>query len=315
VIKQETLRKICIKLGLAEQIICKAIKDAVEKSINEILTPVVERSVTIALITTRELILKDFAYDKDPEKIIVAANNIVQNLAGSLALVTCREPLRMQLTNHIKKELKLVQQQNPTAKEGAEAFSQTSEGKSSVSQLSGTTQQNQMQQEVALSDLVQACSKENLELGCSLIKDAVVKKSLIIILQDKAIQDALEKRKRANQMNIVNFRDDAAYTLRDELPAQLQPNLNGLTDAQYRVYNDFNKLGRNNGFAHFHSGSELPEDREPQDGHNESPQSRQATYDSSFEGIVARILNEKGLNAVSRALLTNNLFKLTKGCN
>jgi CCR4-NOT transcription complex subunit 1 len=66
-----------MKLGLTEQIICKAIKDAVEKSINEILTPVVERSVTIALITTRELILKDFAYDKDPEKIIVAANNIV----------------------------------------------------------------------------------------------------------------------------------------------------------------------------------------------------------------------------------------------
>jgi CCR4-NOT transcription complex subunit 1 len=28
---------------------------------------------------------------------------IVQNLAGSLALVTCREPLRMSLTTNLKK--------------------------------------------------------------------------------------------------------------------------------------------------------------------------------------------------------------------
>jgi hypothetical protein len=63
-------------------------------------------------------------------------------------------------------------------------------------------------------------------------------------------------------MNIVNFKDDTVYTLRDELPVQLQPNLNGLTDAQYRVYNDFNKLGRNNGFAQFQNNSDLPEDRE-----------------------------------------------------
>ena len=47
-------------------------------------------------------------------KIIQAANHIVQNLAGSLALVTCREPLRMQLTNHIKKELRATTQAHLT---------------------------------------------------------------------------------------------------------------------------------------------------------------------------------------------------------
>lgn len=55
----------------------------------------VDRSVTIALITTRELVLKDFAFDSNPDKILRAADLIVQNLAGSLALVTCREPLKM----------------------------------------------------------------------------------------------------------------------------------------------------------------------------------------------------------------------------
>ncbi len=68
--------------------------------------PVVTRSVTIALITTRELVLKDFAYDGDIQKLTDAVDNIVQNLAGSLALVTCREPLRISLTDYLNKQIK-----------------------------------------------------------------------------------------------------------------------------------------------------------------------------------------------------------------
>lgn len=78
---------------------------AVDSSIVEILPPVVDRSVTIALITTRELVLKDFAFDSDQNKILRAADLIVQNLAGSLALVTCREPLKMSLTTNLKKAI------------------------------------------------------------------------------------------------------------------------------------------------------------------------------------------------------------------
>ena len=79
---------------------------AVEESIEEILKPVVDRSVTIALITTKELVLKDFAYDNSCERISEASEHIIQSLAGSLALVTCREPLRLQMTNFLLKALK-----------------------------------------------------------------------------------------------------------------------------------------------------------------------------------------------------------------
>ena len=87
----------------SEQIIRKLVGKAVDDSIVEILPPVVDRSVTIALITTRELVLKDFAHDGDYLRVLKAADLIVQNLAGSLALVTCREPLRMSLTTNLKK--------------------------------------------------------------------------------------------------------------------------------------------------------------------------------------------------------------------
>lgn len=43
----------------------KVISEALEQSIKEILPPVVTRSVSIALITTKQLVLKDFTYDAD----------------------------------------------------------------------------------------------------------------------------------------------------------------------------------------------------------------------------------------------------------
>lgn len=55
----------------------KLVGKAVDDSIVEILPPVVDRSVTIALITTRELVLKDFAHDGDYHRVIKAADLIV----------------------------------------------------------------------------------------------------------------------------------------------------------------------------------------------------------------------------------------------
>lgn len=84
----------------------RLVSEVIEQAVKEILPPVVQRSVSIALITTRELVLKDFTYDSDINKVTSAIDSIVKNLAGSLALVTCREPLRLQLTQLLFKELK-----------------------------------------------------------------------------------------------------------------------------------------------------------------------------------------------------------------
>ena len=69
----------------------------VDRAIRDIIQPVVERSVTIGVMTTRELIKKDFAMEPDETKMRQAAHLMVSNLSGSLALVTCREPLRQSM--------------------------------------------------------------------------------------------------------------------------------------------------------------------------------------------------------------------------
>ncbi|KAL8716261.1 MAG: hypothetical protein Q9220_000166 [cf. Caloplaca sp. 1 TL-2023] len=80
------------------------VQGAVQRAIIEIIAPVVERSVTIATIATTNLIHKDFAREENEERIRKAAQQMVRQLSGSLALVTCKEPLRMSMNNYIRVE-------------------------------------------------------------------------------------------------------------------------------------------------------------------------------------------------------------------
>lgn len=80
----------------------RAVLLAIDRAIREIIVPVVERSVTIAGITTKELTQKDFATEGDEHKLRANAELMVQSLAGSLALVTCKEPLRLSIIQHLK---------------------------------------------------------------------------------------------------------------------------------------------------------------------------------------------------------------------
>lgn len=67
--------------------------------------PVVERSVTIAGISTRELVTKDYVTEPNEDKLKKAGHLMAQKLAGSLALVTCKEPMRTNLTSHLRQAL------------------------------------------------------------------------------------------------------------------------------------------------------------------------------------------------------------------
>lgn len=74
---------------------------AAERAVSEIIGPVVERSVTIAAISTSQLIAKDFALEPDAERYRDSAHITIRKLAGSLAGVTCKEPLRASMQNSI----------------------------------------------------------------------------------------------------------------------------------------------------------------------------------------------------------------------
>jgi hypothetical protein len=183
---------------------------AIDRAIREIISPVVERSVTIACVTTRELIIKDFAMESDENKMRAAAHAMVQNLTSSLALVTCKEPLRVSINNHL------------------------------ASLLEANSGQNAERQLIE-----QACvqiSADNLELGCALIEKAAAERAIREI--DEALAPLYNVRRRSREagqpymdMSIV-----ANGRYPSSLPEPLRPKPSGLTASQLRVYDDFTRI-------------------------------------------------------------------------
>ncbi len=143
---------------------------AVDKAILEILTPVIERSVTIALITTKKLVLKDFQLEPDREKLKKAAKDSAKCFAGSLALVTCREPLRVSLQNYLKMELE--EQVKKMVQEDKEMV------------INKVSQDN-----------------ECIKLGCSLIQKTVIERAVSHVESDETIKEAIALRLKFKAMN------------------------------------------------------------------------------------------------------------------
>ena len=202
-----------LPLFKAQPQLTRVVPSAIDLAIREILHPVVERSVTIACITTRELVHKDFGLEPDTDKMVRAAHLMVSNLAGSLALVTCKEPLRVSLNNHIR--TKLVQHGGAAVANDADAVKAA----------------------------VEACANDNLELGCQLIEKSATEKAVRDI--DEMLAPVLKARRDHLAKTGQPLVDASAYRTGNKwpaaLPQNLRPNHGGLTNDQLAVYEAFNR--------------------------------------------------------------------------
>ncbi|KAJ7871497.1 Not1-domain-containing protein [Mycena olivaceomarginata] len=74
-------------------------------NVNHVFKRAVAMAVDRAGISTRELVTKDFATEANEEKLRKAGHLMAQKLAGSLALVTCKEPLKSNMATHLRQFL------------------------------------------------------------------------------------------------------------------------------------------------------------------------------------------------------------------
>lgn len=75
---------------------------AVENVAKETFVVIVDRSVAIATISARSLLLKDFACEVDESKLRLAAHNLVKNLAGNLALASAKDLVKDSLATTLR---------------------------------------------------------------------------------------------------------------------------------------------------------------------------------------------------------------------
>jgi hypothetical protein len=178
---------------------------AVERGIREIIPSAVDRSVTIAITTTKHLILKDFATEPNEQHLRDGAHLMVASLCGSLALATCKEPLRIAIGNHLRTLL-------------AQAISD----------------------QTVIEQLVQVCSNDNVDLGALLIEKASMEKAIREV--DDSLSAAFHARRAARESG-QPFVDQVSlggkFAL--ELPEPLRPRMGGLQPNQLRVYEAFQR--------------------------------------------------------------------------
>ncbi|TYH38529.1 hypothetical protein ES332_D12G116000v1 [Gossypium tomentosum] len=177
---------------------------AMDRAIKEIVAGIVQRSVSIATQTTKELVLKDYAMESDETRIYNAAHLMVASLAGSLAHVTCKEPLRGSISSQLRSSL---------------------QGLNVGSDL--------------LEQAVQLVTNDNLDLGCAVIEQAATDKAIQTIDGEIANQLALRRKHRDPA-----FFDPSMYGQGSMgvVPEALRPKPGHLTVSQQRVYEDFVRL-------------------------------------------------------------------------
>ena len=198
----------------------RSVPVAVDRAIREIIQPVVERSVTIACITTKEIVTKDFAMESDENKMRKAGQLTVANLAGSLALVTCREPLRSSVSTHLRQLL--------------------------TSNAGGADKLTEQDQSV-IEQCVQICATDNLELGCMLIEKAATEKAVRDV--DEALAQSINARRKHREQTGQPFYDMSIFGNVNQrypgaLPDQLRPKPGGLRAAHIQLYDSFQRMPR-----------------------------------------------------------------------
>ncbi|KAI2628459.1 Not1-domain-containing protein [Hypoxylon sp. NC1633] len=176
---------------------------AVTKALQDIIQPVVDRSVTIAAISTQQMIHKDFAIEPDETRLKTAAINMVKATAGSLAQVTSKEPLRANITNYMRGAATELPHPLPE----------------------GT---------------IIMCVNSNLDLACNVIEKQAEERAMPEILEMIETELDARRRHRAQRPNEPYVDPGLSrWAMTIPHPYKLSPSMAGLNTEQMAIYDGF----------------------------------------------------------------------------
>ncbi|KAH6894301.1 CCR4-Not complex component, Not1-domain-containing protein [Thelonectria olida] len=184
------------------------VRTALTRALQDIIQPVVDRSVTIAAISTQQMVHKDFATENEESRIRTSAVNMVKATAGSLALVTSKEPLRANFTNYMRN-------------------------------LSNDLPQGLPEGTIIM------CVNSNLDLACNIIEKQAEERAVPEI--EEMIEPELEvrRRHRMQRANDPYFDPNLSrWAMAIPNPYKLSPTAGGLNPEQMAIYEDFARQPR-----------------------------------------------------------------------
>merc|ERR1719403_342184 len=183
------------------------IKLAIEKSVQEWISPVIARAIKIAITTCEQIVKKDFSLDFDETRMRVAAHHMVRNLTAGMAMITCRDHLLLSIKNNLKN-------------------------------IMMTLGRNLLPGQVDAIDVtVSVIANDNVELACAFIQKKAVEKAIPEI--DKRLNVEIELRKMARKEG-RRYCDPVALTYQAErMPDPIRLKVGQAPPAQAAVFDEF----------------------------------------------------------------------------
>nr|KAF6409455.1 CCR4-NOT transcription complex subunit 1 [Rousettus aegyptiacus] len=185
----------------------QCVRQAIERAVQELVHPVVDRSIKIAMTTCEQIVRKDFALDSEESRMRIAAHHMMRNLTAGMAMITCREPLLMSISTNLKNSF--------------------------ASALRTASPQQREMMDQAAAQLAQ----DNCELACCFIQKTAVEKAGPEM--DKRLATEFELRKHARQEG-RRYCDPVVLTYQAErMPEQIRLKVGGVDPKQLAVYEEF----------------------------------------------------------------------------
>ncbi|XP_065914765.1 CCR4-NOT transcription complex subunit 1-like isoform X2 [Dysidea avara] len=183
------------------------VRPAIEKAVQDLLAPVVERSIKIALTTAENIVKKDFALDPDETRMRIAAHHIVRNLTAGMAMITSREPLLLAISANLK------------------------------ASMSNVMRSPSEDQKTLVDQACQQLTADNTELASAFIQKTAVEKA--VSEMDKRMTTDYELRKVARSEG-RRYCDPTVLTYQAErMPEQLRLKVGGASLQHSAVYEEF----------------------------------------------------------------------------
>ncbi|ORE23450.1 Not1-domain-containing protein [Rhizopus microsporus] len=193
------------QLMMQHPVIKSIIYAGISEAFTEVAPSIIMTSANIAALTTKEMILKDFATEPDESCVQRAAHAMVQPLASNLAVVTCKEPLCNGIISILR-------------------FNLTKQG---------------LPEQLA-DEIANTIANENIELMCVYIEQLTQAKALENV--DRQLTPAYANRATfKKQVNRSQFFDVLSLTVAPhsiQMPDLLRPT-HGITPDHLRLYENF----------------------------------------------------------------------------
>nr|KAG5712160.1 hypothetical protein BaRGS_014510 [Batillaria attramentaria] len=191
----------------ANPMLRQLVRPSIERTITELIPPVVDRSIKIALTTCEQIVKKDFALDPDENRMRSASHCMMRNITCGLALITAREPILIQVNAGLKTAF-LNASRNPS-----------------------------QQQKEMIDQCAQAIASEVAEFCTAFIQKTAVERA--VPEMDKRLSTEFDLRKHARNEG-RRYCDPIVLTYQAErMPEQIRLKVGAVTPQQLSVYEEF----------------------------------------------------------------------------